>query len=86
MSALDVEKLIMAINRTPGYTVRSYSGRGMMGMYCVAVTVDSVAEAIADIMQANSTVKGLGAILRKGSSDSMGTRKILYFPDFDWPE
>lgn len=82
-----------------GYSVRSYSGRGMYGQQCLgidtehtdvmAVSLDLVAEYL------NSCNIGTGSIskaqdlceLLKGyRSDSMGKGYIIYWPGITWEE
>lgn len=68
--------------------VRSYSGRGMYGDTCVAVTLGSYANAwtlalaIADVNNGNADLFGLP----EPRSDSMGLGTVLYWPSLKWPE
>lgn len=67
--------------------VRSYSGRGMYGDTCVAVTLGSYANAwtlalaIADVNNGNADLFGLP----EPRSDSMGLGTVLYWPSLEWP-
>lgn len=70
------------------FDVRSYSGRGMYGKECVAITTDShvsawtIALAIADMNGGNMDLFGLG----DPREDSMGLGRVYYWPQLEWPE
>jgi DNA-binding IclR family transcriptional regulator len=84
---LTSEDLIAAINNTEGYTASSYSGRGMMGIRCVAVSAhDSASRVVLAIREANPHVKGLAKALAGYNQDTLGIGIVVYFPNFDWPK
>ena len=77
------------------YTPHAYSGRGMYGEVCLAVTTDSVSESVTvilDVVQAcaeNGTtedVTELIDLLRGSRSDSMGRGVVVYWPDIPWAD
>lgn len=72
MSNLTPEKLIAQLRRK-GLRPYSYSGRGMFGRYCVAITVEQH-EPVPDRLPGGY------------SSDSLGLGRVLYWPNFLAPE
>lgn len=90
---LTSQQLIDAINNTEddyadrNFRARSYSGRGMMGEYCVGFSTKQRADnAIQAIIDNNRNVRGLATALRRYSSESLGMGIIIYFPNFEWVE
>lgn len=82
------QRLIEALEAA-GYTVRSYSGRGMGKTRCVAISVGVPAdlfrmgvslaeEFVAD--ELNESASGL-----RPSTDSLGLGTVIYFPAMEWP-
>lgn len=69
------------------FNVRSYSGRGMYGKECVAITTDghtsawTIALALADLNAGNIDLYGLG----EPREDSMGLGRVYYWPQMEWP-
>lgn len=73
----------------------AYSGRGMYGEVCLAVTTDSASEAatvILDVVQAaakNGTTEDVIEVidmLRGSRTDSMGRGVVVYWPDIRWAD
>ena len=69
-----------------GHETRSYSGRGMYGMSCLGVSVDSLAEFLSDVFRAvaeENDPRGTAIKLSKEitgmSTDAMGRGMILYW-------
>ncbi|MFQ1746304.1 hypothetical protein [Aeromonas veronii] len=58
------------------YSLRSYSGRGMYGRYCLALDIPPGKDATPVAIKMGEAFKLLG----QGSKDSMGHGSILYWP------
>lgn len=72
-----------------GYDTRSYSGRGMYGKQCVAITTDDNPMYIAAClmhMQDDHVQDDLLQILGRAQSDSMGCSTVHYFPRMEWSD
>lgn len=94
---MNAQDLINAANEA-GYEARSYSGRGMYGERCVGIKVPREASLSALVLELAMAVVNAKAWeysafeaideLRSLTSheDSMGLRKIVYFPALPWPE
>lgn len=72
-----------------GYTVRSYSGRGMYGRSCIGVECENPVKAAFEIAAAmtvdyDDCEEWLSELARDASTDSMGRDAILYFPSVGW--
>jgi hypothetical protein len=79
--------------RDAGFQVQSYSGRGMYGKKCMAVTADHPATAMIEIIAAANESPGfdctamrelLGA-MRDVRQDSLGLQSVLYWPSITPP-
>ena len=74
-----------------GYDPRSYSGRGMYGKECIAISTDDspamvgfmLGNQFAQQQHAESDDVRLDAI-QDTHSDSLGKGVILYWPSFEW--
>jgi hypothetical protein len=72
-----------------GYEVRSYSGSGMYGRFCIAFTCNNVYSAIADFIEYclnDDELLTLASMVRDIRSDNMGYDTIVYFPSIEWVE
>lgn len=81
-----------------GYEARSYSGRGMYGERCLAVSMDAeerpfkiaadVAEYLLDDIggMSESEKKEIIRAFRVACTDSLGLGSILYFPRVEYME
>lgn len=78
------DKWIQAL-KNEGYVPRAYSGRGMFGEQCVAITVADWALAAMD-MSDSPLPRGGKAMLREARTDSLGMRTVVYWPNMQWPE
>lgn len=70
-------QLLIAALQDAGYKPRGYSGRGMYGKECVAVSTDSpfaIGAAIVDID------------VPEPQQDQLGKRFIFYWPSYPWVE
>lgn len=71
-----------------GYEARSYSGRGMRGKECVAVSSDdSIVEIVVNVLLTDGVDdemerEWLGEVLKNARTDSLG--QILYWPGLEW--
>lgn len=88
------------IIESAGYEVRSYSGRGMYGDYCLGFTTDySDFHTAADLVNAAEmvrryydnvdkafTLQDFLDVLEDATTDSMGCSTIVYFPRVKWEE
>lgn len=67
------------------YTVSYYSGRGMFGKQCLAVTdVSNLGTFIADVYAAATDCKYCDDVfnaLRQMKTDSLGMGMVVYFPN-----
>lgn len=77
------------------YAPWGYSGRGMHGDKCLAVSTDSAsgeAAVILDVVQAcaeNGTsedVQELVQLLRGSRAEALGRGTVVYWPDIDWAD
>ncbi len=65
------------------FKVRSYSGRGMYGATCLAVTTDDgLAEVVAHVVLNvdDENRHDVARALRRMKTDSMGLGMVVYFP------
>lgn len=79
-------KTIKDIIEAAGYTTRAYSGRGMYGKECLAVSLDISTQAFyADLLESTdrSHTKTITNAMRDGRTDSLGRGIILYFPNIE---
>lgn len=58
------------------FSIRSYSGRGMYGRYCLGLDIPPGKDATPVVIKMGEAFKLLG----QGSKDSMGLGSILYWP------
>lgn len=72
------------IIESAGYQTRTYSGRGMYGKECLAVSLHDVSEQefYADLIEKTdgSDAKQVSSALRNARMDNLGRGTILYFP------
>lgn len=66
-------QLVAAI-RAAGLQPMAYSGRFMYGQQCVAVSVDTLA-------QAETLVQSHGVPLKGCKTDALGNGRVIYWPD-----
>jgi len=83
------EQLIELIDGT-GYNARSYSGRGMFGKFCVAVTVPSAMN-FAGKLVLEAFTRGIDMlevceVLELAQEDAMGRNRIIYWPAYSAEE
>lgn len=68
---------------TPGIKAMKYSGRGMLGMNCLAF------ECVNDLQKIDSIVFVAKNVDRKlianMKEDDLGYNTVVYFPDIHWP-
>jgi uncharacterized protein Yka (UPF0111/DUF47 family) len=64
----------------------NYSGRGMYGRECVAVTARTVTEALAQVVNVTDDIDDIRWLVTHFRTDSMGTDTIVYWPDMAWPK
>ena len=70
-----------------GYDPEPYSGRGMHGARCVALTTDDgEREAMAALVDSCEDVEEAANLIRTMSSDGMGLGRVLYWRRVAWPE
>jgi hypothetical protein len=71
----------------------SYSGRGMYGEKCLAITISreaSIAGVTAQIMYSfdyefkNDRLNDLVSIFERSKTDDMGRDTVMYFPNIEW--
>lgn len=65
------------------HDVRSYSGRGMNGRKCLAVTTtdgQSVLHLLSQIVSGCEDVEEAEELLRSARTDAMGTETVVYWP------
>lgn len=80
------------IAENAGIELQGYSGRGMYGRECYAISVqDGTAyEMIADLLEACcgdlENCEILATFLRNAREDSLGRGSIVYFPSAAWIE
>lgn len=83
MTKLSAERLIEIIE-SAGFTARDYSGRGMYGVSCVAVSDDECD--LASLVEQCEDVTEAANMLRRMSTDSMGRGQVFYWSNIRWPE
>jgi len=82
-------ELIEAFNAA-GYEPRSYSGRGMYGVKCLAVTCENPANMIRRVIKVSVAYEtrehtiDLIEDLNNPQEDSMGTKSVVYWPGIRW--
>lgn len=85
MTSKRLIELLKALNIKP----RPYSGRGMHGVHCVGVELDSIASGFsigaALAMEAESEEREDLADMDP-EWDALGLEAILYFPRYLWPK
>ena len=82
-----------------GYETRSYSGRGMYGKECLAITTErgesqwdffsQILDEVADTFMDNelsSVLAALSRILKDTCEDSMGLGSVFYWPRMKFEE
>lgn len=89
LAKLTGEQLLEILNDTE-YPARRYSGRGMGGAECVALTVENRQElyAVAQIVnRADDELRPLVVnAFRRAETDNMGRSSVvIYFPNIAWP-
>jgi len=80
-----------------GFEVQSYSGRGMYGKQCLALTVDredSVSQVFAELLDQATELNDLDdmrhmvEVIKEGmkaaKTDSLGRDQVLYFPNVEY--
>lgn len=68
-----------------GYELRSYSGRGMYGKQCVAITTENgMLNTLADMAEECDSAEEAALLIRKCDHDSMGLGMVLYWPSIKW--
>lgn len=84
---MDATLLINACKEL-GYPVRSYSGRGMYGKYCVGIELDRGDSAFKLALHLSSELGDSAHFLNDLDirQDSLGLGTILYFPYVEWPK
>lgn len=87
---MDAKKLV-ELAEYAGLDARSYSGRGMYGDECVAITCDDPLDCILDLINAcvemtNDVDEIAECIedLRNPRTDSMGLSSVVYWPRIKW--
>ena len=87
METVELIDLLEACDCEP----RPYSGRGMYGKHCVAVTCGSVNGLFADISYAmkqmgnlEQQLSNLENLLRTARTDNLGRDTVVYWPDMEW--
>lgn len=79
-------RTIKEIIEANGYVTRSYSGRGMCGKECLAVSIDtSELEFFSDLLDDTPArdVETIAEAMRNACTDSLGRGTILYFPNIE---
>ena len=88
-----VTELIMRAARQADLDLRSYSGRGMGGAECIAVTSSQPVQRIVcmiirgsrEITRSESDLDAILEALEDAQTDSMGRDRVLYWPSLPWP-
>ena len=83
MSTIDSKRLIKALAES-GFDPRSYSGRGMYGKTCVAVS-DTTPWDVAKALFSEQ-YDGEFDDLPEPHADSLGLGSVIYWPRYAWPE
>ena len=87
----DIE-IFESIAEHAGIELHGYSGRGMYGRECYAISVQegTVCEMVADLLDGCCADLGdcevLATFLRNAREDSLGRGSIVYFPSAAWQE
>lgn len=88
-------KSLIDIFEEADYTPSSYSGRGMYGKQCFAITTDkyqSSVDAILDVVSSAlesmepEDVQKLIEMLKNACTESMGLGTVIYWPHIEWEE
>jgi hypothetical protein len=80
---------VLEILADTGIDYHSYSGRGMFGDRCLAITCENPFVAIGDIVKAVESVDDIqliGFLISGAKTDSLGREYILYFPDVEYSD
>lgn len=95
-------KKIVSAFESAGYEVRSYSGRGMYGKECLAVTSEASGNVIINVVlqimdaingpssdayyESVEAAKNLIQSLQNHREDSIGRSSIIYWPNIAWED
>jgi hypothetical protein len=63
---------------------RGYSGRGMNGMECVAVSADTLLDGLAAIVEASGDVETAAHLVREASFETLGRKTIIFWSELEW--
>jgi len=72
-----------------GIDYHSYSGRGMFGDRCLAITCGNPFAAIGEIVKFVESVDDIqliGSLISGAKTDSLGREYVLYFPDVEYSD
>ncbi len=97
---MNKDQMLLFVNATEsaGYSVRSYSGRGMYGKQCLGIGIGSgispfkvaceIAMEVLKLDDQHDIVESLMADLsdERVAQDSLGMGTIIYFPNMKWKE
>ena len=98
MSEKSNETIFKETIEDSGYSVRSYSGRGMYGKNCLGFetsryqnSIQAVAEIIGSLAETcqfdeDLELQDFIEMFSDVQQDSMGLGQIIYFPDISWNE
>lgn len=81
MTQEQVKQFIDAANDA-GYSLRSYSGRGMYGDSCLGIVTENVVATVANVLfriEPDNQCDFLN-VFESARTDSMGMSDIIYFP------
>ncbi len=72
-----------------GYEPRSYSGRGMYGSECVAVSCEDSMELLFEVIEIlyydyDDNFISVLDVLRRFRTDELGLNEIIYWPGIKW--
>ena len=91
--AQHVRSALLEAIRALGYSIRSYSGRGMDGRTCMAFTLSGGTSAaigaaadIVSIIEPAEVREEVAAVFGRAHTDSMGLGMVVYFPGVAWNE
>lgn len=86
----ELAKILMDSLHSCGYEPRSYSGRGMYGRKCLAVSDDCPTDVIVNVavdmlenFDSGEAIEVLES-LRGACQDSLGMSMVIYWPNLDW--
>ena len=84
MSKSEMQRVAESVN----CNCRAYSGRGMMGRYCLGIEVSNLANFLADMIEYINPYKAkeLSDTMRMLRTDNLGHDMILYFPGTTYAE